>query len=164
MSRRVPDAAHPAPDRTDPAHYVCWMEERVRFADLDVLGHVNNVATSVYFESGRIALLMQADLYAASGPFHNVVVHVAMDYLREIRFPSTVRIGTRVERIGRTSFDVGCGMFVEDACVATGLSVFVRLANQAGRPVPLSDAERARLASLMSRATARSSDDGDPDR
>jgi acyl-CoA thioester hydrolase len=41
------------PDAMDPASYRFWVTEHIRFADLDLLGHVNNVAFTVYAESCR---------------------------------------------------------------------------------------------------------------
>ena len=40
--------------------YPYWIDESVRFADLDPLGHVNNAAISTYFESARVALFSDA--------------------------------------------------------------------------------------------------------
>jgi acyl-CoA thioester hydrolase len=135
-------------DATDPASYTCWAEERVRFADLDLMGHVNNVATAVYFESGRVAILLQTGLYTPTEDRANVAAHISMDYLEEIHFPATLRIGTRIGRIGRTSFDIGCGIFVGDECAATGRAVLVRV-DRRRRPVPLSPEEIERLRAFM---------------
>ncbi len=43
----------------DPATHTLWRQDIIRFADLDILGHVNNVAYMVFFETGRVAFLEQ---------------------------------------------------------------------------------------------------------
>ena len=47
-------------DAVDPASYRFWIEDHVRFADLDPLGHCNNAAISTFFESSRVALFAAA--------------------------------------------------------------------------------------------------------
>lgn len=121
----------------------------MRFADLDRMGHVNNVATAVYFESGRAALLMQLGLYEPTAERANVVAHLSMDYLHEILFPSSLRIGTRVDSIGCTSFVIGSGVFVGGRCAATCRAVVVRVDGQR-RPTPLIAAEIESLRAFMS--------------
>lgn len=135
-------------DLTVPSSYTCWADEHVRFADLDRMGHVNNVATGVYFESGRAALLMQVGLYEPTPARANVVAHISMDYLHEILFPSSLRIGTRVESIGRTSFAIRSGVFVGNRCAATCRAVIVRVDGQR-RPTPLIAAEIESLRAFM---------------
>jgi acyl-CoA thioester hydrolase len=134
--------------RTDPRSYTCWAEDHVRFADLDLMGHVNNVATAVYFESGRVAILMKTGLYTPTEDRAAVLAHISMDYLREILFPCSLRIGTRIERIGRTSFEIGSAIFTGEHCAATGRAVIVRVDRQR-RPTALADEEVARLRGFM---------------
>ena len=43
-------------DPTDPGSYSFWATEHVRFADLDMLGHVNNKAYATYFEPARVKI------------------------------------------------------------------------------------------------------------
>ena len=41
-------------DPADAASYSFWTEEILRFADLDMVGHVNNNAIGVFIENGRV--------------------------------------------------------------------------------------------------------------
>ena len=84
----------------------------------------------------------------------NVAAHISMDYLAEIHFPATLRIGTAITRIGRTSYDIGCGIFVDGRCAATGHAVNVRVGRDR-RPIPLNDPEIARLRAFMIREGGR---------
>src|SRR5919112_664081 len=43
-----------ADERLDPSFYRHWIEDRVRFADLDPLGHCNNAAIGGFFEAPRV--------------------------------------------------------------------------------------------------------------
>lgn len=136
-------------DPANPASYTFWTDERVRFADLDLMGHVNNVAFAVYFESGRVAILRETKLYTPTENRALVLAHISVDYLAEIHFPADLRIGTRINRIGRSSFEIGCAVFVDGRCAATGHGVSVRVDRAQRRPVPLTEDEVARLKRFM---------------
>ena len=44
-------------DLTDQSSYTYWCEDKIRFADLDTYGHLNNVAYATFAESGRVDFL-----------------------------------------------------------------------------------------------------------
>lgn len=126
--------------------YPFWTPELVRFADLDINGHVNNIAFAVYAESGRAAFLRSTGLWSVEDPARqNVLAHIEIDYLQELKYPAEVRVGVRVLQIGRTSFHLGVGIFAGARCMATARSVQVRIDAHSKAPLALSDEERAAL-------------------
>ncbi|WP_119679986.1 acyl-CoA thioesterase [Indioceanicola profundi] len=130
---------------TDPALYRHWSDEHVRFNDLDPLGHANNNAIGVYFESGRVAF------HDAIGLRDNldhqfVAARIVIEYKAEIHRPNRLRIGTGVLRIGRTSWTLGSALFIGDRCMATSECVLVLIDTQTRRPVPIPDLARGGLA------------------
>lgn len=137
--------SQPAPtDLADPAGYSFWIEERVRFADLDAIGHVNNNAIGVYFEQGRVQLLNES--FDAVVPWTVVVARTVTEFKAELLYPATVRVGLRVLRFGTTSMTLGCAIFHGDCLIATQEAVSVIVDRATHRPVPVPDALRARLA------------------
>jgi len=87
----------------DQSHYKHWIEDHVRFSDLDPLGHVNNNSIGQYFENARAALFMEVTPH---WPHRNqlfILAHIAIDFRRELHYPAPLRIGTGVASIGRTS-------------------------------------------------------------
>lgn len=128
---------------TDPAAYSFWIDEHVRFADLDVLGHVNNKAFFTFAESGRVVFLKTTGLWKPGAQRQGVIVRAEMDYHRELHFPASLRIGMRVLKVGRTSFTLGLGMFNGEHCVATNVTVVVRIDTQTREPVALNEEELA---------------------
>lgn len=44
-------------DLTSPSIYADWHEDRIRFRDLDPLGHVTSLAFLTYFETARVLFL-----------------------------------------------------------------------------------------------------------
>lgn len=153
MTTNTPAAASVHSDRRqrDPAalrasSYTFWAEERVRFADLDINGHVNNIAFAVYAESGRAAFLHDTGLWKLDdNSRQNVLAHIEIDYLHELRYPSQIAVGVRVLSIGRTSFRLGVGLFDGERCAATIATVQVRIDADTKAPIPLDADERLTL-------------------
>jgi acyl-CoA thioester hydrolase len=52
-----------------------------------------------------------------------VIARLVLEFRAEMHWPGTVEIGTRVERVGRSSATLAQVLFVHEACVATAESV-----------------------------------------
>jgi acyl-CoA thioester hydrolase len=128
------DGEQAAVDLTDPASFSHWAHDVVRFSDQDGVGHVNNVAVAAYVETGRVGFGHQlpVDVDPASGL---ILARLAIDYRAEAHYPGEVRIGTRLARLGRTSFTVAHGVFVDGVCIATAEGVLVLVRDGAAAPV-----------------------------
>jgi acyl-CoA thioester hydrolase len=133
-------------DLTNPATFSFWWEERVRFNDLDALGHVNNNALGVFFEQGRIALLESAGGFRDADEWTVVLARSLIEYKAELLYPNTVRIGVCGLRLGTSSMTIGVGIFLGDRCVATQEAVCVIVDKKTHRPTPIPESLRAALA------------------
>ncbi|WP_207460370.1 thioesterase family protein [Azospirillum sp. SYSU D00513] len=138
--RKTPDGA--GPDLTDPEGYRFWVDEHVRFADLDPLGHVNNNAIGVYFEQARVVLLTAGLGLRRESPWTVVIARSLIEYKAELHYPAEVRIGARVLRAGNSSLTLGSAIFQGDRCIATQEAVLVIVDKAAHRPTPIPDAVR----------------------
>ena len=96
----------PAPQLADYPHRVA---DIIRFGDLDPQGHVNQAVFLTYFESGRVAMFRDQDLGIGVPGVTFVMVRMEVDYMKELRWPGTIEIGTGVAEFGRSSFKVGAG-------------------------------------------------------
>lgn len=134
------------PDLTRPDSYRFWWEERVRFNDLDALGHVNNNAIGVYFEQARIALLIEAGGFRDGDAWTVVLARSLIEFKAELLYPNMVRIGVRGLRLGTSSMTIGVGIFLGDRCIATQEAVCVIVDKTTHRPIPLPEPLRAALA------------------
>ncbi|MGB1562882.1 MAG: acyl-CoA thioesterase [Sinimarinibacterium flocculans] len=142
-------ASAPTTAATDAGAYRYWVPEIVRFADLDLIGHVNNKAYATYAESGRAAFLRHTGLWRPDATRHSVIVRLEIDYRRELHYPADLRIGVRVLNIGKRSFTLGLGIFHGDICVATVVTVFARMDAQTRKAVELDAQERAALSPYL---------------
>ena len=125
-----PDA--PTPDEIDPrlrATYKIWTSHTIRYNDQDPLGHVNNAVYSTFFEAGRTSFIkpMLDHVADETTTLDFVLARITIDFLKELNYPGTVDIGTRVRRIGTKSMTFANGVFKAgtDECVATCDAVLV---------------------------------------
>jgi acyl-CoA thioester hydrolase len=94
---------------SDPSPHV--YECHVRFSDVDVYGHVNNVKYFEYYQEARIAFIrsVAGELYDEDSTERQVVARIDVDYRRPILFrPAPYLVETRVTRIGTSSYDLAC--------------------------------------------------------
>jgi acyl-CoA thioester hydrolase len=128
-----------------PETHTLWRQDIIRFGDLDILGHVNNVAYMVFFETGRVAFLEQLGMPPRDRGDEPVFVlaHIAADYIEELYYPGTVDIGTSVRHVGGSSFHLGHAIFADGRCKATGTSVIVQVRGQPLQSVSLGEDQKA---------------------
>jgi acyl-CoA thioester hydrolase len=129
----------------------------VRFSDVDVYGHVNNVKYFEYYQEARIAFILSLDesLFdpAAESAMRQVVARIDVDYKRPILFRAEAyAVETWVTRVGTSSYDLSCRITGGDGDATVYSTAEVRLvafdlAGQCARP--LTDAERGRLEAVL---------------
>ena len=113
-----------------------------------MIGHVNNVPFAALLESGRPAFSHAHVFARVKQSMLVVMARVEIDYRRELHWPARVDVGTRIVAIGRSSYAMGQGVFLGDACVATGRTTLVMIDRQTRRSTPLPDEFRELLKDL----------------
>ncbi|CUR56424.1 Thioesterase superfamily protein [metagenome] len=116
---------------------------QVRFSDVDVYGHVNNVKYFEYFQEARIQLMLTQARELGAG-HHLVVAQTDVDYRRPILFradPYDCR--TWVSRIGSTSVVFESVVRDGDEVLARARVVGVCIDSDTGRPAPVPEELRA---------------------
>lgn len=123
--------------------------EKLRYADTDRQGHINNAVFATMLETGRVELLYhpQQPLFEAGCAF--VIASLQLEFRGEINWPGQVDIGTRVAAVGRSSLTLEQGLFQEGVCVATAKTVIVQINESSRRSHPLSPATLQRLSTFM---------------
>jgi acyl-CoA thioester hydrolase len=136
----------PAPEVTSRDHYAFWYSEKIRFSDTDMIGHVNNVAFAALIESGRVGFTRSGVLDGLPAGLLVVMARIELDYRAELHWPAEVDIGSRLLRIGRSSFAIGNGVFHGPACKATSVTTLVVIDRETRRSSVIPDAVRHRMA------------------
>jgi acyl-CoA thioester hydrolase len=123
--------------------YPVVTEVPVRWADMDLLGHVNNIKYLQYFETGRIAYMERAGL-GPPGPAwrdHGFIV-ASLDclYRAPLTYPDTVSVGARVSAMGNDTMVVEHAAFSEKlgkvAAQGDALLVSYDYASRKRMPIP----------------------------
>ena len=134
------------PHRLDAGRYPLKVRILARYADVDPLWHINNVALAQYYEEARVSATMKImggqRIPTPSGE-RILIAHQSIDYLRGGSYPGTLDIGVGVLRIGNSSYTYGMAMFQEGLCVSVSEAVLV-FADASG-PARLPDEYRRRL-------------------
>ncbi|MGO1692485.1 MAG: acyl-CoA thioesterase [Marinobacter sp.] len=116
--------------------------DKLRYADTDRQGHVNNAVFSTFIETGRVELIYDPEAPLTSPHTSFVIVNLNLQLRAEIRWPGTVDIGTAVTRVGNTSMQLYQGIFQNGACCATAETVIVCIDDNTQRPTKLPDTAR----------------------
>jgi acyl-CoA thioester hydrolase len=126
------------------ASYPILVTEKVRFSDTDRYGHVNNVSFSFFYEAGRAAIVLEnAKLLLPDCIF--VIVTTTIDFIGELDYPGTIKIGNGIERIGNSSLTVRQALFQDDRCASISSSVMAQVNKATKSAHPLSDDTKAFL-------------------
>jgi acyl-CoA thioester hydrolase len=137
--------SRPAPWRLSPDAYPHSAAIQTRFQDLDVLGHINNVAFAALFETGRTKFNREVRLWGREAERRRAVVaQMEINYLAEGHFPDDVAIATGIGAIGGRSWQILACMFQGGQAIATCDVTIVMDKDDAGGGLP--DAFRAELA------------------
>ncbi len=120
---------------------------KVRWRDVNALGHVNHAVFLTYLEEGRDAFFIRT----LGGDPSYVVVRLEVDLRAEVRYDDqrvTVRIAA--DRLGTTSLTTRETVVTPGGEVAAeALVVTVNWDAENRKPVPFTEAERARLSAAM---------------
>ena len=99
---------------------------QVRFADLDLMGHVNNSVYLSYFEMARVHFF--AKILGLEWDWDTqgiILVRNEIDYIKPILLHDKPKVFISVEEIGNKSFTLSYKIKVEEKLVTTGKSVMV---------------------------------------
>lgn len=113
----------------------------VRWGDMDIMGHVNNAKYFTYCESARMSYFraVRMEEHFNEGRFGPALAAAQLNFRRQVRFPATLEVETRVVEIGRSSFKMEYTLLrAEDhEQVADGSGVIVWVDYSSGRSTPL---------------------------
>ena len=118
-----------------------------RWGDCDMFGHVNNVQFVRYYESGRLDYFHRL-LELDTGPEvvnSLIIADIHVTFLRQIHHPSALQVGSRISRLGNSSFDFEAAIFNADQdepySTATAACVWFNFRDNHSTPIPAAERE-----------------------
>ncbi|SHH78694.1 acyl-CoA thioesterase [Marivita hallyeonensis] len=121
------------------------LADRVRFAELDPLNHVNNVAYLTWFESARVAYFKHIGLSTYRDGAHEpriVIRRGEMDWLQEMRADEDYAVLTKAINYRNTSFTLMQQIWSGGTKRAEFLCVIVLLTADGSQRMPIPDTIR----------------------
>ena len=119
--------------------------DKIRYADTDRQGHVNNAVFSTYFETGRAEMVYNEELAIIEENSSFVIASMNVDYILEIKWPGQVNIGTCIIKIGNSSIRLYQQLFYKNKCVAKAETVIVQVDNSTAKSKNLSQVVKKNL-------------------
>jgi len=121
---------------------------RVRFSDVDIYGHVNNVKYFEYYQEARLAFL--TSLGRDERNLMLVVARVNVDYKRPILFrPASYVVESWVTRVGNSSFGMKSEIRDGGQVLSRAETVLVTWDIETQKSRPLTDQERTILTDVL---------------
>jgi acyl-CoA thioester hydrolase len=151
---RMPDAYLAFSARFNPRpqatldDYPIRTSEKLRFADTDRNGHVSNAVFAVCCQNARMELLHDRSRVPLSIDAQFVVARLTLEFVKEMHWPGTVEIGTRLDRVGSSSVTISQSLFLEGSCVANATSTVVLVDRSTRRATPLPEETASALRAL----------------
>ncbi len=130
-------------DLTHRASFDYWYQEKLRFSDTDMIGHVNNVAFAALMESGRVNFTRSGVIENMPPDVLIVMRRLELDYRAELHWPAQVDLGSVLLRLGRSSLTLGTGLFHGELCAATSVTTLVTIGRESRRAVAIPDVVRS---------------------
>ena len=123
--------------------------DKIRYADTDRQGHVNNAVFSSFLETGRVELLYN-DVYPILNKDSSfVIASLQLDFMNEIQWPGNVNIGTGLLRVGNSSMLIYQRLFQNELCVAQAKTTIVQIHNIKKKSHPLSEEAKNSLSNWL---------------
>ena len=140
------------PDSTllDPGRFPFRTEADIRFGDIDVNRHVNNVSIANFVEEGRVRFHQASGFHVALAGLGAMAVSVAIEFVGQAFYPGTMTIHAGALRIGTSSYDLELLLVQDGRPVALARSTMV--CTRDGKPFPIPDHFRASVQDWMVRS------------
>ncbi|GAB1449843.1 MAG: acyl-CoA thioesterase [Bacteroidia bacterium] len=122
--------------------------DKVRYADTDRQGHVNNAVFSTFLETGRVDLLLLNNPNPLPDGVSFVIAGIQLNYINEIHFPGLVELGTGILKVGNSSIKLYQHLFQNGKLVADAETVIVQVGSN-GKSLSLDDKTRAYLNGML---------------
>ena len=113
-----------------------------RWGDCDMFGHVNNVQFVRYYESGRLDYFHRLLDKSAGPDVHNslIIADIQVSFLRQVHHPCSLEVGSRISRLGNSSFDFDAAIFApgedEPCSTAKAACVWFNYRDNHSTPIP----------------------------
>jgi acyl-CoA thioester hydrolase len=127
--------------------FAFFMPMPTRWADLDMIGHVNNAMFFTFDESVRLEYF--GEMFSGDAKFWKeyglILARIECDFIAQLKHPSKLELGFRIARMGKSSMGTIAGHFNDGKLVAVSRGVLVWFDYNNQKTIPLPDPVRAMI-------------------
>ena len=114
---------------------------KVRWGEMDAIGHVNNANYFRYMETARVYWLSEIGIELGKENQSYVIANTFCNFISPIQYPTTLKIDTFVSNVGNTSTEFlheFYDIYTEKKMIAFGIctAVWIDLKNGKGIELP----------------------------
>ncbi|MEY4159578.1 MAG: hypothetical protein RLZZ136_199 [Pseudomonadota bacterium] len=129
--------------RFDRARFPSILEIPIRFDDLDVNWHVNNVAIIALFQEARVHFNRALALPPLGAGLRTVVGAMTVEYGGELTYPGIISISSGIIALGRSSYTFG--QLIRQSGASAVYSQITMVVTDASGPAAIPDGLRHSL-------------------
>ena len=126
-----------------------WVEKiKVRWGDMDAVGHVNNAAYFTYMEQARVSWFESLKVQVDSSRHGPVIVSASCNFIKPIVYPATVEVSVYGGKPGCSSFRMYHEIYLEnhpEVKFAEGEATVVWIDRELGKSIPLPEELRSQF-------------------
>ena len=89
------------------------IRQPVQWGEQDGFGHINNMYFIRWFESARIAYLRNCGVQLTAEGIGPILAAVNCNYRKQVKYPCSVIVGSRITAIGRSSMSMEHALWIE---------------------------------------------------
>lgn len=126
------------PDFTDKSLYKLWLDEHVRFNDLDAFGHVKNMEFCSYYDTARMNLMQKVGITMGDdAKYYGALVRLENNFLAELHFPNKLKTGISILGVGKSSIKLASAVFCDNKCIANSFGILILMDKKTRKPTPV---------------------------
>lgn len=129
-------------------NYPLKTTEKLRYSDIDIQGHMNNALYLTLIEAARVEIIFEDKFFPGYEQIIFMIAHISIDYLSEVNWPGSVKIGTKITYIGNSSFVTEQVIFSEGQCAAIAKTVIVTVDKKSKKKIALTEHNKKALSML----------------
>lgn len=126
-------------------HFPLHSSDKIRYADTDRQGHVNNAVFASFLETGRTELLYNDENEIIQKDCSFVIASLNLNFIRELHWPGEVIIKTGIKKIGNSSLKLEQYLVQENIIAAKAETTIVQVSNSHKKSHPFTQEVRKRL-------------------
>ena len=119
--------------------------DKIRYADTDRQGHVNNAVFSTFLETGRVELLYSDEARSLGDNTTFVIAKLSMEYRKPLFWPGSVTIATGIQKIGNSSLEFRQQISQNNETAASATTIIVQVDADGKKSIPFSSIQKEYL-------------------